>query len=89
MFVQNKDGSWADDDTATEVLRAMRNTTSTVDCQGLYEHMMLQGSSDIQDGDDWEAQVYNELQTRKSLWAEIAQAYWSGWIAYMNNICRW
>ena len=88
MFVQNQDGSWADDDTATEVLRAMRNTTSTVDCQGLYDHVILQGSSGFQDRDEWGAQVYNEIQNRKSLWADVAQAYWRAWIASMNNICR-
>ena len=88
MFIQNQDGSWADDDTATEVLRAMRNTTSTIDCQGLYDQMILQGSAGIQGSDDWEAQVYNEIQSRNLLWADVAQAYWRGWIASMNNICR-
>ena len=88
MFVQNKDGSWADDDTATEVLRAMRNTQFTVDCQGLYEHIIFKASPGIQAKDCWESQVFEEIRNRKSLWAETAQAYWKGWIAYMNNICR-
>ena len=88
MFVQNRDGSWADDDTAIEVLKAIRDTKSTVDCGGLYEQIILKGSSGNQNRDEWETQVYNELQNRKSLWAETAQAYWKGWIAYMNNICR-
>ena len=88
MFVQNKDSSWADDDTATEVLKAIRDTISTVDCRGLYEHIILKGSSGNPDRDDWETQVYNELQNRHSLWAETAQLYWKGWMAYMNNICR-
>ena len=85
MFVQNNDGSRADDDTAAEVLKAMRDTTATINCKGLYEHIILQGSS----GNDWQRQVYNDLQNRRSLWAGTAQLYWKGWIAYMDNICRW
>ena len=85
MFVQNNDGSRADDDTAAEVLKAMRDTTATINCKGLYEHIILKGSS----GNDWQTQVYNDLQNRKSLWAGTAQLYWKGWIAYMDNICRW
>ena len=89
MFVQNNDGSRADDDTAAEVLKAIRDTEATVNCGGLYEHIIMRGSSGNQDRDDWETQVYNDLQNRKSLWAASAQFYWNGWIAYMDNICRW
>ena len=88
MFVQNNDGSRADDDTAAEVLKAIRGTMVTINCGGLYEHIILKVSSENQDRDDWEMQVYNDLQNRKSLWAATAQSYWKGWIAYMNNICR-
>ena len=88
MFVQNNDGSRADDDTAAEVLKAIRGTIITINCGGLYEHIILKVSSENQDRDDWEMQVYNDLQNRKSLWAATAQLYWKGWIAYMNNICR-
>ena len=89
MFVQNNDGSRADDDTAAEVLKAIRDTEATVSCRGLYEHIIMKESSGDQDRDDWETQVYNDLQNRKSLWAATAQLYWKGWIAYMDNICRW
>ena len=89
MFLQNNDGSRADDDTAGEVLKAIRDTEVTVNCGGLYEHIVIKGSSGDHDRDDWEIQVYNDLQNRKSLWAGTAQLYWKGWIAYMDNICRW
>lgn len=88
MFVRNEDGSWADEDTATEVLKAIRDTKSTVDCRGLCHHIVMKGSSGNQDKDDWETQVYNDLEKRTLLWAETAQAYWKGWIASMDNICR-
>ena len=89
MFVQNNDGSRADDDTAAEVLKAIRDTKAPVDCGGIYEHIILKGSSGDKDKDDWEMQIYNDLQNRRSLWAGTAQLYWKGWIAYMDNICRW
>lgn len=87
MFVQNNDGTRADDDTAAEVVKAMRNTMATVNCGGLYEHIIVKGSSGNRD--DWQTRVYNDLQNRKSLWAGTGQLYWKGWIAYMDNICRW
>ena len=88
MFVQNNDGSQADDDTAAEVLKAIRGTVVTIDCGGLYEHIFLKVTTGSPDKDDWEMQVHNDLQNRESLWAATAQLYWKGWIACMNNISR-
>lgn len=89
LFVLNKDGSRADLDTAAEVLKAIRDTEATIECGGLYEHILTNGSSGDQDRDDWETKVCNDLQKRKSVWAAAAQLYWKGWIANMDNICRW
>ena len=88
MFVKNTDGSFVDDNTAAEVLKAMRDHRSAVDCRGVHRKIVLKGPLGNQDKDGWATQVYNDIQNRSKVWSSAAQLYWWAWMAQMNDICR-